>query len=370
MYLYDGRFQVVEMVTTSSLFCPKCGKETQHEGLCTTCFMEKFVVFEVPEVLEVKVCPKCPSYKVGAVWTSTDIEDRDELTKKAAAKIIKLAVTFNKESKHPKLAIDSEFINPKILRSHLTVEADVQERHVVSEKDVEVRIRNETCDVCSRMAGGYYEAILQIRATDRFPNKVEVARCLKIADNVISHAEKVGDRLAFVTDVQELPEGTDIYMGSMACTRQIARAIADEFGGTVSESPKLVGEKDGKGLYRVTFAVRLPNIVPGDIVRMYGKPVVVEKVGKRIGGTDLTTGNNTSMMFEGKLEKLSDRSKAIKTVLVSEDAGSVQILDPVSYMPLTIKKPIFLNKNPGDDVWVVKISDGVFLLPGGERGKE
>ena len=55
---------------------------------------------------------------------------------------------------------------------------------------------------------------------------------------------------------------------------------------------------------------------------------------------------------------------------MSEDAGSVQILDPVSYMPLTIKKPIFLNKNPGDDVWVVKISDGVFLLPGGERGKE
>ena len=60
----------------------------------------------------------------------------------------------------------------------------------------------------------------------------------------------------------------------------------------------------------------------------------------------------------------------MKTVLVSEDAGSVQILDPVSYVPLTIKKPIFLNKAPGEDVWVVKISDGVFLLPGGERGKE
>ena len=106
MYLYDGRFQVVEMVTTSSLFCPKCGKETQQEGLCTTCFMEKFVAFEVPEVLEVKVCPKCPSYKIGAVWTTTDIESQEELAKKAAAKVIKLAVTFNKESKNPKLTID------------------------------------------------------------------------------------------------------------------------------------------------------------------------------------------------------------------------------------------------------------------------
>jgi nonsense-mediated mRNA decay protein 3 len=101
-------------------------------------------------------------------------------------------VTFNKESKNPKLTISSEFINPKILRSHLTVEANVQDRHVVSEKDIEVRVRNETCEMCSRMAGGYYEAILQIRATDRFPNKKEIARCLKIADNVIAHAEKVG----------------------------------------------------------------------------------------------------------------------------------------------------------------------------------
>ncbi|HTX44541.1 MAG TPA: NMD3-related protein, partial [Methanocella sp.] len=226
------------------------------------------------------------------------------------------------------------------------------------------------CETCSRMAGGYYEAILQIRAQDRFPNRKEVARCLKIADTVIAHAEKAGDRLAFVTDIQELPEGTDIYMGSTACSRQIARAIVDEFGGTVQESPKLVGEKDGKGLYRVTFAVRIPNIVPGDIVRMYGNPVVVEKVGKRIGGTDLATGNTTSILSEEKLEKLSDRSKAIKTVLVSEDAGSVQILDPISYVPLTIKKPTFLNKAPGEDVWVVKIADGVFLLPGGERGKE
>lgn len=358
------------MVTTSSLFCPKCGKETQQEGLCTACFNEKYVVFEIPQVLEVRVCPKCPSYKVGEVWVSTNIGSYEEIAKKAAAKTVRLAMAINKEIRKPKVTITSEFFNPKILKSHITVEADVQDRHVKTEADVEVRVRNETCEMCSRMAGGYYEAILQIRGQGRLPTKKEIERCLKIADDVISRAEKAGDRLAFVTDIQELPEGTDIYMGSTACSRQIARTIADEFGGTSHESPKLVGERDGKGVYRVTFAVRLPNIVQGDIVRMYGKPVVVEKLGKRVGGTDLTTGNTTSISSDEKLEKLSDRSKAMKTVLVSEDAGSVQILDPISYVPLTIKKPTFLNKQPGDDVWVIKISDGVFLLPGGERGKE
>jgi hypothetical protein len=52
------------------------------------------------------------------------------------------------------VTITSEFFNPKILKSHITVEADVQDRHVKTEADVEVRVRNETCEMCSRMAGG------------------------------------------------------------------------------------------------------------------------------------------------------------------------------------------------------------------------
>jgi nonsense-mediated mRNA decay protein 3 len=358
------------MVTTSSLFCPRCGKETVQEGLCEACFLEKYVVFKVPQVMEVTICSQCPSYKVGELWVSTKLKTYEELAKKSADRNLRLALDINKEVRKPGIHITSDFFNPNILRAHVTVEGAIEGRSVSTEADVEVRIRKESCNVCSRISGGYYEAIIQIRAKDRLPTKAELKRSLKIADDIMAKAEKAGDRLAFVSDVFELPEGTDIYIGSTTSGRQIARAIADDMGGTIIESPKLVGAREGKGLYRVTFAVRLPGIIPGDIVRMHGSLVLVEKVGRRISGTDLASGFSTSIPAEEEPEKIGSSGQAMSTVLVSGDGNSVQILDPETYVPLTLKKPAFLTQNPGDDVKVIKTKDGVFLLPGGSRGEE
>ncbi len=358
------------MVTTSSLFCPRCGKETEQEGLCQACFLEKYVVFEVPRVVEAVICAKCPSYKVGELWVSTKLKTSEELAKKAASKSIRLLLNIHKDVREPGVSIVSDLVNPNILKARVSVEGAIEGRPVRTEAEVEVRVRKETCDVCSRIAGGYYEAIVQIRARDRLPSIKEVERCLKLADDVIVKAEKAGDRLAFVSDVIELPEGTDIYVGSTPCGRQISRAIVDDMGGTIIESPKLVGAKEGKGLYRVTFAVRLPSIVPGDIVKMHGSLVLVEKVGRRISGVDLASGYSTSVQADEEPGKVSGASEAMSTVLVSEEANSVQILDPVTYVPITIKKPAFLNKKPGEDVRAIKTRDGVFLLPGGSRGEK
>jgi nonsense-mediated mRNA decay protein 3 len=358
------------MVTTSKLFCPKCGAETEEEGLCRACFAEQYVVFEVPQVIEVKICAKCPSYKIGDAWVDTRIDTYEELAKKATSKTVRLALTVNKEVRSPQITVVPEFISPQVLKVHVAVSGEIGGRQVSTEAEVEARVRKETCDVCSRIAGGYYEGIIQIRAQDRFPTKEEVTRCLKVVENVIVRAAKAGDRLAFITDVFPLPEGADVYVGSSTCGRQAARAVVDEFGGTVNEAPKLVGARDGKDLYRITFAVRLPNIIAGDIVRMHNRVVLVEKLGKRISGIDLSNGQPTSAPEDVKLEKISDRSKAIKTVLVSGDSSSVQILDPETYQAITIKRPAFLKKEPGEEVWAVKTPEGVFLLPGGSRGKE
>lgn len=357
------------MVTTSSQFCPRCGRETTREGLCEACFAETSVVFTVPDVVEAVVCAKCPSYRVGELWVSTKLKTYEELAKKAAHRNIRLQLALAKGVRDPVVKIASDFINPNILKARVTAEGTIEGRPVHTGADVEVRIRKETCDVCSRIAGGYYEAIIQVRADGRLPSKKELARCLKIADDVMARAEKAGDRLAFVSDVMELPEGTDVYVGSTASARQIARAVVNEMGGTIIESPKLVGEREGKGLYRVTFAVRLPGIVPGDIVRMHGGLVLVEKTGRRIAGTDLASGFSTSVEAGELPERASRASEAVPTVLVSEDADTVQILDPESYVPLTIRRPAFLRQKPGDDVLVIKTRDGVFLLPGGGRGE-
>jgi nonsense-mediated mRNA decay protein 3 len=358
------------MVTTSKLFCPKCGRETQEEGLCPACFAEKYVVFEMPQVIEVKICAKCPSYKIGDAWVDTSLQTYEELAKKATSKTVRLALAVSKDVRSPQITVVPEFTSLQILKVHVRVTGEIGGRPVSTEAEVEARVRKETCDVCSRIAGGYFEGIIQIRAQDRFPTREEVTKCLKVVENTIVRAAKAGDRLAFITDVFPLPEGADVYIGSSSCGRQASRAIIDEYGGTVNEAAKLVGAKDGKDLYRITFAVRLPNIIAGDIVKMRNQVVLVEKLGKRISGVDLSNGQPTSAPEDVKLVKITDRSQAMKTVLVSEDANSVQLLDPLTYESITIKRPVFLKRAPGEEVWVVKMPEGVFLLPGGSRGKE
>ena len=104
------------MVTTSKLFCPKCGKGTEEEGLCKICFAERYVVFEVPRVLEVKICARCPSYKVGDAWVDTSIDTYEELAKKATSKTVRLALSVSKGVRSPQITVVPELQAPSCSR--------------------------------------------------------------------------------------------------------------------------------------------------------------------------------------------------------------------------------------------------------------
>jgi NMD protein affecting ribosome stability and mRNA decay len=108
-------------------------------------------------------------------------------------------------------------------------------------KIVEIGIRKEICSDCNKRAGGYYEAIVQIRGKEE-----RMARAIKIL------TEKL-ERLTFISKVVDRKEGSDLYTGDRKMT---AQAIA-EAGYKASRSEKLAGERDGKRLYRTSFCVRL-----------------------------------------------------------------------------------------------------------------
>jgi len=46
----------------------------------------------------------------------------------------------------------------------------------------------------------------------------------------------------------------------MECGRRISRAIVKRLGGNFTESRRLYGRKDGRNIYRASFAVRLPGL--------------------------------------------------------------------------------------------------------------
>jgi nonsense-mediated mRNA decay protein 3 len=231
--------------------------------------------------------------------------------------------------------------------------------------DINVRVDRATCDRCSRISGGYYESKVQIRADHRTPDEAELQRALEIVTRTIESAQKA-DRLAFIAKTIQLREGLDLYVGTVKAAKRIVRALVREMGGSFSDSAKLVGRRDGKDIYRVTFAVRLPEFPTGAIISAKQHIYEICSATSATNAVDLETGQSTALKAEDlrKAQLLGARSDAKRTVLVSIDADEAHLLDPETYVTLAIKRPPYVCKDDeGKEIQVVKTREGVFILP-------
>ena len=129
-------------------------------------------------------------------------------------------------------------------------------------------------------SGGYYEAILQMRADGREISDDEKEVLTKKVTETIVARYKTDDK-AFVNLIDDTKHGIDYYIGS----EQLAKDIADYFEGRYiaerKENYKLIGEdKTGKKKYRVTILLRLPRFAIGDFVLVSDQPCQVLAMGR------------------------------------------------------------------------------------------
>ncbi len=342
---------------TSSLFCPKCGRASEG-GLCTQCLLKHFNLIEYPPILELEVCPTCEACFAGGRWTKyQDYAD-------AATPIVMSRLNTHPDADDVRIAIKPLISDGRASKIHVRVDAMVQGMDVFKEFDIEVRIKKRACDRCCRIAGGYYEGIVQVRASGRILTEMERQVSEKIAHMVIKQIQDI-NRNAFISDIKHLKGGMDIYVGAIRAGRQISKAIIDKFGGGFSEASKLVGNRDGKNVYRISFAVRIPNLVPGDIISLKDRTIQITGSRKNVTGIDLRTGArfiSDAKRLKG-VKLLCHESDAEKAILTMVQDDEIQILDPNSYKPMTLSRPPFLKAKSGDEILVVKTDKGVFVLP-------
>ncbi len=263
-------------------FCPKCGKETDElfDAVCKDCFRQEITLLEPASVaVSLNVCTHCGSYFKGKERTSIEavVEDavRRAIRKKygsdCAVEIPELRIALSENERTAQVA--------------LTAKTVIQGVDIEEHGEITVILKRETCERCSRIAGGYYAAIVQIRADYRVPTEKELAKAEELAYSVLDEDD-------FVSKEQLLKEGLDIYVNSAEYGYRIARAVVKKLGGSFSESRKLYGRKDGKDIYRVTFLIRLPGFQKGEIVEFRDKRVSIENVieGRGIEGLDVNTG--------------------------------------------------------------------------------
>lgn len=344
----------------TSTICPKCGNDTSVllSGVCRECFFQNFVLAQLPQVLQARICATCGARFTRGRW----IDEYDSET--VVLKTIEDALSIHEAAEDIEVCINPRQLTPHMYRAEVKIAARIQGEPVTSELSTEIRVIRESCERCSRVSGGYFEGIIQIRATERIPTENELDTCMRIVDMTIDRMRAKGDRLAFITDTIRSKEGLDLYIGSINSGRHICKAITEEIGGTFSESPSLFGQKDGKEIYRITFSMRLPRFTPGDIITIGNRKVVVKHMGKKLTGTDLT---DSSRFIATEAETIQAKlvgniKDAVNAVLVSEEEHELMILDPFTFRTVNVKKPIGFSPVEDEEIPVIRIDESLFLL--------
>jgi nonsense-mediated mRNA decay protein 3 len=328
-------------------FCPLCGEPSEGD-LCGRCRAERTRWMEVPPRVECITCPTCGSRKTGAVWQDAPLS-REELTRELAIQAVRLVP----EARHPeRIRVTSRERSPNRTIATVRVKADLFGIPVEDEAIIEVVWRGETCDRCSRISGGYFEGVVQVRAAGRplSPREREVAA--RIACEVEERLQEGGARLSFISRMTD-EEGLDIVVGQNAMGEEIAREIIGALGGRYTAHPKLAGEKDGRRLYRITYSVRLPRLQKGDVIEADGEYLEVRETGKRLKVFHLGTGMMTVLSSDSPSRVVGNVRDAVPALIVYLEAGVAGILDPDTFATREVRMPGWVKAKAGSEIRVL-----------------
>jgi nonsense-mediated mRNA decay protein 3 len=211
------------------------------------------------------------------------------------------------------------------------------------------------------MSGGYYNAILQIRADNRTLTEYEEEKINTIVTQ--RTVEAYGkDVKAFITSASKDKYGLDFRIGSEHLCRRLADEIERTFLADKKVNYKLVGQKGGKDQYRTTILLRLHRFVTGDFIRVATKPCQILSMSKKgISCYDLTesstfTINPKSSKWKG-IEFLAPSSESRQCMVISRQRGQpAQLMDSKTYEMLEVEDHLLNpeSKN-GSVVHVVQI---------------
>ncbi len=319
--------------------CIVCGKEVDRSTIiCEDCksvtSADGFV-----KSIKIKRCPNCGSVFLGG-WTEKSAKEDDVITS------VLHDVFSLRESK---FQISGDEYNRKVTFNGISSQNGENK-----EGQFFLQTSLSTCPVCTKKLGNYYEAIIQLRG-DRGE------RLDSILEFLIGLIEGSPSRDVFLTKMDRIKEGYDLYLSEKQYARGAARKVIDRFGGTLKETSHLVGMKKGTELYRITVSIRIPNFQRSDILEMKNKLYVVMSI-----RGDLVT----LLKFDGKSRekfKLQDLEE-YKVYRNDDDVREADVLyrqGHTAYIldPFDFKERAVVYSDKSNKVRVIKVGDEVLAVP-------
>jgi len=205
--------------------CPVCGRssaETEFIGFfCTDDYLAEKKL-KLPSKIEIKVCKRC------GLVSLNEKEWKNSVTDMLSAIALKL-----KEKGVDKIEIVD------VRQNEMDIEIYVGSSKL--SRTIPLFERRTLCDVHTKMARGYYEAIIQLRG--------DMAKIERVAKQLVSELNEK----TFVTGYGEYKYGVDILAGSNEVTRKILSDLKIK----TKVTRKVWGAKRGETIYRVTYLVKL-----------------------------------------------------------------------------------------------------------------
>jgi len=344
--------------TIKDNFCPKCGKPSENPGLCTECRIGSTPWFTCDHRVQNTQCPSCGATKQVNTWTDSTLE-RSEI----GPELAKTAVHFNPEVKKPSIDVTIEDISINRSRAYLRLHATLFKKPVEGRCTTEILWHKEQCDRCNRISGSYYEGVIQVRADGRIPSTFELQMSASIAQQIEDSLQAGGERLSFISDMNETHDGIDIIIGSQHIGTKISQGIVAQLGGRYTTHPKLVGEKNGRQLFRITYSVRLPRFQKFDVVAVKKRYYEIERVETHTLRTfDLADGSFRSIRPDD-VERIIGNARNAESALVAfAQSTTIGIMDPESCQTHEHRKPGWMEINAGDHVSVLRDGDTFIIV--------
>ncbi|MEM0135403.1 MAG: NMD3-related protein, partial [Thermoplasmatales archaeon] len=182
-----------------------------------------------------------------------------------------------------------------------------------------------------------------------------------VLEYLIGMIENAPSKDVFLTKLDRIKEGFDLFLSNKQYTRSIARRVIDRYGGTYKETSHLVGMKKGTELYRITVSIRIPNFQKSDVLEINNDMFLVISIKSEIV---------TLMKFNGrskqkiKLNELNDykiyrNEDDIKEAdVLYRQGNNVYILDPFDF-----KEKAVVCSERTNRVRVIKVDDEVLAVP-------
>lgn len=325
--------------------CKKCGQPAEIGGLCASCYMLEHRPASLPYGFDVFQCRACGKYLWKGGWLRISLEE-----------LVERVVSSNLEpDPHAsELYIDINIGSSQRKRRFLEVKFEVSVHAKLSgapwnlESSHELRIRNNQCDICSKRAGGYFEATLQVRAENRPLAEDERAA---VVDMVYKLADK-DDKI--ITHFKEAKGGFDIQISPTAFCKKL-EALLRRTGLSTKSTAKLMtlDNLTSREVRRLNVSARFPEYRVGDYALFEG---VVWRV--------LRFGRKTAILSPAGVEK-NVPCESLKLVLKQEDAGdgmvisvgkTVQVMDS-EYVIHEVEKPLNLKVEQGSKVNIITLGN-------------